>query len=723
MVEEDIKLQLSLNHDVEVFMDPLLYQYSVGGIVFLIGMIYAYKQGYVGTTGKGLTNTLIVCGGFLFFLGLQSYLQYAPMNEQPVVTYTGDASANQTGMLGTNLDYIVMFGYFLSMLLVGVWFGRGQNSTKDFFFGGQKFSWWLISFSLVASTIGSASFVKYSKIAYSYGIASSQTYLNDWFWIPLLLFGWLPILYFSKVLSIPEYFERRFDVTSRRIATYLLLAYLIGYVGINLFTMGQALSILLNWNVFWAAACVAGVSAIYVTFGGQTSVIMTDLFQGVMLLATGLLLLLLGINELGGFVDFWEHLPRGHRQAFPHFNKDPSYPAVGIFWQDAMANSAMFYFLNQGMVMRLMAARSIDESRKAMITMLVILMPIAALVVASGGWVGQAMVHAGILPEMSPKEAFFISAEYLSMPGMFGLIMAALTAALMSTVDTLITAISAIVVNDIYKPIKPEAKENELLKIARISSISIAILGVLLVPVFQQFKSIYAAHGAFTAAITPPLVITLLLGVFWKKFTRNAAKITMLLGSLIIFGSILYPEWIIPFSHGVPMKEVDAAEFLAGKNQFKFMRAFFGIAVCLSIGVISGFVFDHEKQKPLSGLVWGTIKDAIASYKGSEGEEGESDWASSDVIFQEEQSKMTEDEQWILVKISPQLASKLEAEKDDLLYICDNRIWLGGLRAGHAIIEEIDDSLQGEQIVVGQRLFDSLVKGRENEKLRVKRLY
>jgi solute:Na+ symporter, SSS family len=704
-------------------MDPLLYQYGVGGIVFFIGLIYAFKQGYIGTQGTALKNMLIVCGGFLFFLGMQSYLQYAPMNEQPAISFSGEAPNTQTGMLGTNLDYIVMFGYFLSMLFVGVWFGRGQSTTKDFFFGGQKFSWWLISFSLVASTIGSASFVKYSKIAYSYGIASSQTYLNDWFWIPLLLFGWLPILYFSKVLSIPEYFERRFDVTSRRIATYLLLAYLIGYVGINLFTMGQALSILLGWNVFWAAACVAGVSAIYVTFGGQTSVIMTDLFQGVMLLATGLLLLLLGINELGGFVDFWEHLPRGHRQAFPHFNKEASYPAVGIFWQDAMANSAMFYFLNQGMVMRLMAARSIDESRKAMITMLIVLMPIAALVVASGGWVGQAMVHAGLLPEMNPKEAFFITAEYLSMPGMFGLIMAALTAALMSTVDTLITAISAIVVNDIYKPIKPKAKEHELLKVARISSISIAILGVLLVPVFQQFKSIYAAHGAFTAAITPPLVVTLLLGVFWKKFSPPGAKLTMLLGSLIIFGSILFPEWIEPFAHGVPMKEVDTNDFLAGKNQFKFMRAFFGIIVCLSIGIISGFVFEHVKQKSLSGLVWGTVKDAIASYKGSEGEEGESEWALGQAIFREEQSKMTTDEQWLLVKISPKLASKLEAKKDDLLYLSDNRIWLGGLRASHAIVEEVDESLDGEQIIVGQQLFDALVKGREQEELRLKRLY
>ena len=172
--------------------------------------------------------------------------------------------------------------------------------------------------------------------------------------------------------------------------------------------------------------------------------------------------------------------------------------------------------------MRLMAARSINDSRKAMATMLLVLMPIAALVVASGGWVGQSLVSAGVLPEMEPKEAFFVTANFLSSPGIFGLVMAALTAALMSTVDTLITAISAIVVNDIYKPIKKDASEAEMLKMARISAVSIAIIGVLLVPIFESFGSIYAAHGAFTAAITPPLVITLLLGVFWHRFSSTA---------------------------------------------------------------------------------------------------------------------------------------------------------------------------------------------------------
>ena len=409
-------------------LDPFLYQYAVGGIVFTLGIVIAWRQGYVSLKGRGARNLALCLAGLFAFAALQAWLQYAPMSESEAVPYKGGWERSET--IGTGLDYGIMIGYFVAMLAVGTWFGRGQTTTKDFFFGGQRFSWWLIAFSRVATTVGSYSFVKYSAVAFNHGIASSQTYLNDWFWIPLLLFGWLPILYFSRVVSIPEYFQRRFGPGARKISTWLLLVYLVGYVGINLFTMGQALNILLGWPIFVAALVVATISAIYVTFGGQTSVIMTDLFQGVMLMATGLVLLYLGMDYLGGADAFWDHLPRGHRQAFPDFNSDPSYPAVGVFWQDAMANSAKFYFLNQGMVMRLMAARTVHDSRKAMVTMLLVLMPIAAVVVASGGWVGQALVHAGALPaDIPPKESFFITAELLSRPGVFGLVMAALTAA------------------------------------------------------------------------------------------------------------------------------------------------------------------------------------------------------------------------------------------------------------------------------------------------------
>lgn len=702
-------------------MDPYIYQYIVGGLVFALGLYYGAKQGYVGFSGSGRRNLILVLGGLFCFAAVQGWLQYAPMIELEPKVYDGPALEKKE-ILGQPIDYAIIIGYFLAMLAIGTWFGRGQTSTKDFFFGGQRFAWWMISFSLVATTIGSYSFVKYSKIAYSYGIASSQTYLNDWFWIPFLLFGWLPILYFSRVVSIPEYFERRFGRTERQVSTVILLIYLIGYVGINLYTMGQALHILLGIPIFTSAAVVAAVSATYVTFGGQTSVIMTDLFQGFMLLATGLLLLYLGIDYLGGIDVFWGNLPRSHRMAFPEFNSDPAYPAVGIFWQDAMANSAMFYFLNQGMVMRLMAARSIDDSRKAVMTMLLILMPIAALVVASGGWVGRALVHAGALPDLPPKEAFFITAEFLSQPGIFGLIMAALTAALMSTVDTLVTAISAIVVNDVYKPLRPHATDKQLLKIARISALSVSVVGVGLVPVFAGFSSIYAAHGAFTAAITPPLVIALLFGVFWKRYTPKAALFTMVGGMMIIFLSIMFPEIITPFAHGVPMKDV-SQDFLAGKDQYKFMRGFFGLVVCSIIG-ITVTLMTKPSDKDLKGLVWGTIPDAIRHYKGSDGDESQSAWAFSKAIPL--QDEPTDDDRLPWVEVSPKLATVLDVNEKDMVYISDKRWWLGGLRSGHALVKNINPELLEYTVSIESHLHQILMKGgRKGTTLEVaiKRMY
>jgi solute:Na+ symporter, SSS family len=695
-------------------VETYFYQYSVGTFIFILGLFYSFKQNYIGFHGRGLKNLLIFVLGIVGYMLLQGYMQFGDMDYSPAVKYTGGEL--KRGIKGQPLDYIIMVVYFLVILAIGTWFGRRQKTTKDFFFGGQRFSWWLIAFSLIATTIGSYSFVKYSKIAYQYGLSSSQTYLNDWFWFPLLIGIWMPIIYFSRVVSIPEYFERRFNRSVRLWATVLILIYLIGYVGVNLFTMGKALNMLLGWEILYSAILVASISAVYVTAGGQTSVIMTDLFQGVMLLATGILILYLGAEHLGGITALWENLPRGHRTAFPNFNTSSSFSGLGVFWQDGMANTAVFYFLNQGIMMRFLAAKSVNEGRKAAIIVPLVLMPVAACVVASGGWVGKALENAGHLPaNMDPASVFFIASEFLcKVPGLFGLIMASLTAALMSTVDTLITAVAAIIVNDLYKPyVNKNASEKQLLKVARITSVSVTLIGIMLVPVFMIFDSIYAAHGAFTAAITPPLVVALLFSVLWRRFTAKAAIYTLAGGIFAIILSIFFPEIITPFAQGIPMAEAQDGIF-SGVKQYKYIRAFYGLSVSFVIAIVSTFFTTPETAEKMKGLVWNTINDALKNYKGKEGDQFKS-VKSNAFLLSLNNDTSNENEVALKAVLSQDLAKKLDAEAGDLIYVSDRRWWLGGLNSGHCVVETIDSSLESNHISIDKSLYE-LIMGNSKDK-------
>ncbi|MEE8479462.1 MAG: sodium:solute symporter family protein, partial [Candidatus Neomarinimicrobiota bacterium] len=478
--------------------------------------------------------------------------------------------------IGSSTVWIVMIVYFAVVMLFGSYFGRYTRSTTDFFFGGRRFAWWLITMSIVATGVGSHSFVKYSAKGFEHGLSSSMTYINDWFFVPFFLFGWLPIIVYSKVRSIPEYFEKRFSPSSRFIATILLLVYMVGYIGIGFLTLGKAMIPLLpeSFALFGAnlpvtlmgvITVIAVITGIYITFGGQTAVIFTDLLQGFILLFAGLMLFFFGITYLGGFQAFWDLLPVSWRMPLADFNNPPDFNFAGIFWQDGIAGSIGFLFMNQGLLMRFMACKSVNEGRKAAAINILFVLPISAIVVGNAGWIGKAI--SVLSPETvstssSPDQIFVVVANIvLTSPIIFGFVMAALTAALMSTVDTLINATSAIFVNDVYRPIKgflskkatnKKTTERRELGVARIASMGITALGVLAVIPFDSFPTVYEAHGYFHSTLTPPLVVAIFLGVFWKRFTPAAVITTFLGGVVLMLLGAQYPGVLIaPFDHGI----------------------------------------------------------------------------------------------------------------------------------------------------------------------------
>lgn len=584
---------------------------------------------------------------------------------------------NAATVVGTQVDFFVVIFYFVAIFGFGAFFARFTRSTKDFFFGGQRFSWWLITFSCVASVVGSYSFIKYSAAGFRYGMSSSMSYLNDWIVMSFLLLGWLPIIYFCRAGSVPDYFRKRFDERTAVTATLIVLIYMVGYIGINLYTMGVALNALLGTDVFWSAVLVAAVCAVYVTVGGQTSVIMTDLAQGIILLIAGFVLFFLGLKVLGGWDAFWSGLPLLHKLPFASFNQPKEFHFVGVFWQDGVANTFALYMMNQGFILRFLSLKSVREIKKTFLALILVLMPLATFAVSNAGWLGRAMHTHGLIPSgVNPEQIFVQVAGKVCVPGLFGFVMAALTAALMSTIDTLINAVSAIAVNDVYRPhIKKQATDKHYLGVARIVSLSSALLGIALVPVFASFKSIYLAHGSFTASITPPMVITILLGAYWRRFTSSAAFWTLFGGSLVVALSIAWPVLITPFSHGV-----DPA------GGFKYTRALYGLVASLLIGVVVSFLTKAKTKEKIQGLVSGTLAKAKEEYKGGPVNEIEGKKVDAKIVLDEDVSELA---------ISPEAAHRLSAGVGDLVHVSDARWWLGGLRSTQAKISSLHEEEPG----------------------------
>ncbi len=566
---------------------------------------------------------------------------------------------------------VVAVVYFLAILGFGALFSGRSKNINDYFYSGQRFPWWLVTASMIATGIGSYSFLKYSEMGYLGGTSSTMTYMNDWFVMPFFLFGWLPIIYFSRVKSIPEYFERRFNRFARYCAVVTILGYMLFYIGYNLYTMGLAIEGITGFDLTWTVPLVACILGIYVTAGGQSAVIFTDLLQGIILYFAGAMVIFAGYHYLGGMDVFWGNLPVEHRLPFTHLNANPKFSTAGIFWGEAIAGSIAFTFMNQGFIMRYLCVKSWGEAKKAAFWNVVILLPVSAIVVGCGGWIAQSIVSGGgdMQIENTYHTFMIVAWEIFEQnPLVFGFVVAALTAALMSTVDTLINACAVIGLVDIYKPLfKPEASDKHYLRVSKYISGGATVIGLLLVIIFvKSGKTLFALHYNGIMVIIPAMVTTIFLGAFWKRFTSAAAGVSMVIGSAVTVLSVNFPEMITPFSelvHG-PGPE----------RGYIYMRALLGVSVTAFVGIIVTYMTKPKSDEELKGLTITTLKDAMRMFKGG---------AEPNMVTGKkvrcglETGEVTKG----LALIPQAMMDTMKAKDGDLVHIEDARWYLAGLRS------------------------------------------
>ncbi|WDE03911.1 sodium/proline symporter PutP [Thalassomonas viridans] len=427
---------------------------------------------------------------------------------------------------------ITFISYLLTTLLIGYLAFKATNTLSDYILGGRQLGPAVTALSVGASDMSGWLLLGLPGAIYLSGVS------EVWIGVGLVLGAWLNWLlvaprlrHFSEhaddALTIPDFFAKRFNDNAnilRFISALTILVFFTFYVSSGL--VGGAILFEKVFAIEYQNALLIGTVVIvsYTFLGGFLAVSWTDFFQGCLMLLALVILPVVTLNELGGI----EQTQQVLQQADPHYDdlfKNFSY--LGFF---SLMAWGLGYFGQPHILSRFMAIRSVADIPKsrniAMAWMLVSLMGALAV-----GIVGMAYF---IEAPLENSETVFIHlAHALLNPWVAGILIAAILSAIMSTIDSQLLVCSSVIVEDFYKQLnKGKPSENKLVWLSRISLLVIALLATLIAtdPQSTVLGLVSYAWAGFGAAFGP----TMLLALFWSKFTRTGALAAIISGALMV---------------------------------------------------------------------------------------------------------------------------------------------------------------------------------------------
>ena len=472
----------------------------------------------------------------------------------------GSSSTATDGLTG--LDYCVIGVYLLATIALGLFIGRRMKTGTDFFLGGRSLPWWAIGMSLVATDIGGTDIIGVGGAAYSHGMAVANF---EWIGcVPAMIvasFVFVPFLYRSGVYTIPEFLERRYNAGVRSVLAVCWLLFMACNLGIMLLASAKMMSSVFGWN---QAACIwttAGLVGFYTCVGGLAAVVYTDMIQCGVMIGGCLLVLVLGLMDVGGIDGLRDRLREVDARraaavataesppdvAPPDATDDPNddrydrtqlilpadtstpFPWPAILFGLALILSPAYWIGNQAIVQRSLGARSEFEA-KASYVWGALLKSIIPVIIAVPGLIAVAK-----FPDLGDGDQAFPQLVNELLPtGLRGLFVAAFLAALMSSIDSYLNSAATIVSHDLYKRfVDPEVTQERLLTIGRMTTLGLVVWAIVFafwLTLMNEDDGIYAIFQTLMAFFQGPALAVLLTGMLWRRATGKAALAAMLCG-------------------------------------------------------------------------------------------------------------------------------------------------------------------------------------------------
>jgi SSS family solute:Na+ symporter len=473
----------------------------------------------------------------------------------------------------TGLDWLMIALYFGILGCVAWWVIRkGKDSADDYFLAGRNLGWWVIGASIFASNIGSEHIVGLAGSGATSGVAMAHYELHAWC---LLVLAWVFVPFYmrSRVFTMPEFLEKRFNVKSRYVLSIVsLITFVISKIAVGIFAGGVVFATLLpemHLNVggveidsFWiGSVLVIVLTGLYTTLGGMRAVAYNDAVQVVVLITGSALLTGFGLVKLGGWSELrhlagsdmfnlwkplipagvegtWAPVKEATRQAW-YFNDN--FPWLGMLFC-APIIGLWYWCTDQYIVQRALGAPNETIARRGSVFAAFLkLFPVYLFLIP--GLICFALAKSGKVPELASmigpdgnaipaasNGAFPMMVMYLLPPGVRGIVVAGLLSALMGSLAGVFNACSTLFTVDLYDKWKKNASQAQLVRTGRMATVVMVLVALAWIPVIKGAHGLYNYLQSVQGYLAPPIFVVFFLGVFWKRMNGDGALWSMIVG-------------------------------------------------------------------------------------------------------------------------------------------------------------------------------------------------
>ncbi|HUT14546.1 MAG TPA: sodium:solute symporter [Thermoguttaceae bacterium] len=536
------------------------------------------------------------------------------------------------------IDLTVIIAYMLGIVALGCWAGLRKKATakgSDYFLAGKSLKWPMIGLALFATNISTIHLVSLAESGYCSGLLYGNFEWMAGFTLVILSLFFAPFYIRAGVATLPDFIEKRYNRSCRDILAVLcIFSAVVVHIGFSLYTgamvlEGSLLGAFMDHPEqyrIWTIVAICGATALYTIIGGLMAVVLTESIQTVVLIIGAVCITLLGLYKMGGWDGTFAGLlttsqvPEGWRslkESVHPVNFSMSRPdsdPTGLSWYAVFTGywitGIWYWCTDQTIVQRVLGAKDENHARIGpLFAAFIKILPVFIFVLP--GLICLGMIHKGIIPHLPLTEqgtpeagkTYSHMITHVLPVGAQGIVIAALLAALMSTVSGALNSIATLVSYDIYKRWAPDTSDRKLITVGRIATFAamlVAIAWSLVVGLLG--KTIFQAMVDVFCAVAPPTTVIFVWGVFWRRASATAALITLIVG--VTVGGVVSVITLMNMNY-------------IGDMEINSLLSCFLLAVFESVVmIVCSLIWPHQHTEESEKLVWKSPLDALRGEHG-----------------------------------------------------------------------------------------------------------